>query len=375
MSHENTHCRRALRAKRPSTIAPNSLYIKDAGPKVGDEREVVNHETGDVEIMCFGVSGRWSTTGVKARKSGPPGPDSNSRPGYPRERPPNPAQGKDCLRCGKKNHFARDCRSVRDKDGKWIGKPGEKEKGVNSLEEQTADEVPCGRRVALCSLTVANDEDFHSVVGDDVCNQDEVGECISLGPLRIFTDDSPEGESDDEDLDLEGAASNLESADLNSLHDDEVDCGPCFADGDPWTEQDPWGGKASCRSLCGEVSCAVPCAAKPEAKDSYKAACAAKADATTLQGIGGGISSTRSSCNLDHDFATSASSNWKSGSCFNGGVIPGKRLNVEYADPGVRAFIKSVLVVALPRSSFPDKPSRYRWIMKSAVAPQCFRSC
>ena len=89
----------------------------------------------------------------------------------------------------------------------------------------------------------------------------------------------------------------------------------------------------------------------------------------------GGISSTKSSCNLDQAFDTSASSNWKSGPCFDGEVIPGKRLNVEYPAPGVRAFIKSVLMVGLPRSSFPDKPSRYRWSMKSAVAPQCFRSC
>ena len=65
--------------------------------------------------------------------------------------------------------------------------------------------------------------------------------------------------------------------------------------------------------------------------------------------------------------STSASSHWKSGSCINCQVNPGKQLDVEYSNPGVHDFIKSVLIVGLTRSSFTDKPSRYRWSMKSAA--------
>ena len=59
--------------KVPNTEQKVGLNAVDEGdnePCVGDEFEVVNPETGDIEISKFSVSGRWTMTGVKARKPG-----------------------------------------------------------------------------------------------------------------------------------------------------------------------------------------------------------------------------------------------------------------------------------------------------------------
>ena len=52
----------------------------------------------------------------------------------------NPAQGKTCLRCGKPNHFARDCHAKTDKEGKWLGENAALKKATPGNVRRMVDE-------------------------------------------------------------------------------------------------------------------------------------------------------------------------------------------------------------------------------------------
>ena len=109
--------------------------------QVGEEIEYFNTETGDTEVMRFGVSGKWSTAGVKSKKTDN---YSNRAPPQRNGGDSNPARGKECSRCGRMNHFAKDCWSTRDKTGKALP-------AKNVPAKNIEDEIPA-MGISICAI-------------------------------------------------------------------------------------------------------------------------------------------------------------------------------------------------------------------------------